>query len=180
MSREDRSALPSPSGESAVTTSWWLPSAHASECHGIAKAGWIRLRSRDRYPIHPEVHNRIPSCHTDANVDHPAGRRSVGWSEDRGSSNLQSGIPQELRSRARGAVNGQRDGQVVGMRMLDRQINHSRSNGARYGGCFNLDGRELPREDLPRNRSGPGPCRVEPRLFLEVLEAVSIGFLRAR
>src|SRR5213596_1900954 len=167
MSREDRSALPPPSAESAMTTSWWLPSAQASECHGIAKAPVGSASAVATGSPSTEVHNRNPSCHTAANVDHPAGRRSVGWSEDRGSSNLQSGIPQELRSRARGAVNGQRDGQVVGMRMLDRQINRSRSNGARYGGCFNLDGRELPGEDLPRNRSGPGPCRIDPRLFLE-------------
>src|SRR5438876_10979751 len=36
-SREDRAALPPPSGESAVTTKRWLPSGHASESQGIAK-----------------------------------------------------------------------------------------------------------------------------------------------
>src|SRR5436309_6215779 len=36
-SREDRAALPPPSGESAVTTNRWLPSGHPSESQEIAK-----------------------------------------------------------------------------------------------------------------------------------------------
>src|SRR5207245_5067645 len=115
-----------------------------------------------------------------ANVDHSATRSSVRWSENRGSTHLQAGIPQELRSRARGAGNGERDGQVVGVRMVDRQVNRRRSNGSRYGGCFNLDGRELPGEDFPRDWNGPSACHVDPRLFLEVLEAVPIGVPRSR